>query len=427
MAADTSAIRGKRDWRARGAAFLAWWTGEISAFAREHFAALGGGGDVPLVAIEGDEVTLLEPRSAAGPETHVDLAAFDEPRRRSAFRALLQRAGETRDRVRVRLARGEALVRRVAMPMATEENLRQVLAFEMDRLTPFRAEEVYFDYRVLSRDAAAGRLSVAIAVARRELVDALLARLRALGANVQGLSVQEDPAGAAQPLDLLPSEQRGERETSRDRLVQRSLAGAVVVLLLFALGIPLWRKRETVVMVMPLVEKARVQAEATSRLSSRLEQQVNDYNFLLAKKYGSWPVLAYVEEISRLLPDNTWVQQLEVRTTGKTREVQISGETTSSSKLIEIFEQSKLLQNATPRGTVTRGSTPNSERFLIAAEARPRPLPDASPVTAAGAPTAPAQPPAPPPPTATVTPNAKAAPPAPPKASSAAPPKGAGK
>jgi general secretion pathway protein L len=312
----------------------------------------------------------------------------------------------------------------------------------MDRLTPFRAEDVYFDYRVVSRDAAAGRLSVAIAVARREVVDALLERMRALGANVQGVFVQEEPAGAAQPLDLLPSEQRGERETSRDRMVQRSLVGAVVVLLLFALGIPPWRKRETVVMVQPLVEKARAQAEATHRLSDQLERQVNDYNFLLAKKYGSWPVLAYVEEISRLLPDNTWVQQLEVRTTGKTREVQISGETTSSSRLIEIFEQSKLLQNATPRGTVTRGSTPNSERFMIASEARPRPLPDALPAAALPAPAAPPQsrpqrqPPAPTAPAATVTPTGKApanaSPAAPAKASpaaasSAAPPKGAAK
>lgn len=405
-AADLSATRGNRDWRARAAAFLGWWTGEIGAFAREHFAALGGGGDVPLVALEGDEVVLLEPRPAAGPDARVDLAAFDEPRRRSAFRALLQRAGETRDRVRLRLGRGEALVRRVAMPMATEENLRQVLAFEMDRLTPFRAEDVYFDYRVLSRDAAASRLAVVIAVARRDLVDARLERLRALGANVQGLSVPEESAGAAQPLDLLPSEQRGERETSRDRIVQRSLVAAVLLLLVLALAIPLWRKRETVVLVQPLVAKALAQAEATDRLSRQLERQVGDYNFLLAKKYGTWPVLAYVEEISRLLPDNTWVQQLEVKTTGKTREVQISGETTSSSRLIEIFEQSKLLQNATPRGTVTRGSTPNSERFMIAAEARARPLPEATPVVAGAAP---AQPPAAPP-------AAPAAPPAPPKA-----------
>ena len=55
----------------------------------------------------------------------------------------------------------EALVRRVTMPAATEENLRQVLGFEMDRLTPFRADDVYFDYRVVSRDAAAGQLAIA--------------------------------------------------------------------------------------------------------------------------------------------------------------------------------------------------------------------------------------------------------------------------
>ena len=57
-------------------------------------------------------------------------------------------------------------MRRVTMPAATEENLRQVLGFEMDRLTPLRADEVYFDYRVVSRDAAAGQIAVQLAVAR---------------------------------------------------------------------------------------------------------------------------------------------------------------------------------------------------------------------------------------------------------------------
>ena len=40
------------------------------------------------------------------------------------------------------------------MPAATEENLPQVLSFEMDRLTPFRSDEVYFDHRVVGRDRA---------------------------------------------------------------------------------------------------------------------------------------------------------------------------------------------------------------------------------------------------------------------------------
>src|SRR5207247_4977095 len=111
---------------------------------------------------------------------------------RNALRQLLEAAGETRGRVRLCLAREEALVRRVSLPAATEENLEQVLGFEMDRLTPFRAEDVYFDHRVVGRDPTSGQVHVLLAVARRDLVDSKVERLRAWGANLQGVTVQED-------------------------------------------------------------------------------------------------------------------------------------------------------------------------------------------------------------------------------------------
>lgn len=404
-------------WRTRLGAFWRWWSGEIEKLAYERFSALRGAASVPIVAIERDELLLLEPRAAVGPDTRIDLAPGgdgDAVRARGALQAMLRRVGETRSRVRLCLGQGEALLRRATMPAATEENLGQVLAFEMDRLTPFRAEDVYFDHRVVSRDAASGQIAVQLALARRSLVDERVERLRNLGANVQGVAVRDGLGHAVAPLDLLPSEQRGERETSRERLVQRSLLAVVLLLLGFALVIPMWQKRETYIALQPVVAKAKQEAESTDRIAGQLERQVNDYNFLLAKKHANYPVLAYVEEISRLLPDTTWVQQLEVKTAGKTREVLITGETTSSSKLIEILEQSNLLRNAAPRGTMTRGSTPNSERFMIQAEAPPRPLPEPVPLLAGAAPAASPAPtttpaPAAPPPAASPA-TAKAAP-----------------
>jgi general secretion pathway protein L len=215
-------------------------------------------------------------------------------------------------------------------------------------------------------------------------------RLRELGGNVQAVTVDEDGTAPAAALDLLPSERRGERESARERLVQRSLGAAVAILLALALLIPIWRKRETVIKLLPMVERAHQQAEAASRVSARLEREVGDYNFLLSRKYSNYPVLAFVEEFTRLLPDNTWLQQMVINTSGRGREIQITGETASSSRLIEILEQSKLMHNATPRGAVTRGSPPNTERFIIAAEASPRPAPEAMPVLQGPAPPAPA-------------------------------------
>ncbi len=359
-------------WRQKLALFWRWWTGELVHLLPERFAQLGGRTRLPVVEMAGDELILVEPKSAVGPQTRVAIAALDEPQRRQALRSLLERAGEQRQRVRVCLCHGEALVRRVTVPAATEENLSQVLAFEMDRLTPFRADDVYFDHRVVSRDPSAGQIGVQLAVARRELVDAQVAKMRALGASVQGVTVREGAGNAGFDLDLLPSEQRGERESSRERLVHRLLAAAVVVLAVLALLLPVWEKRQAVLALHPVVAKSKQEAEATDAIARELERQVADYNFLLGKKQGTYPAIAFVEEVSRLFPDNTWVQQLDVKTTGKAREVQASGETVSSSKLIELLEQSPILQNAAPRGSVVRGTVPGTERFVISAEARPR-------------------------------------------------------
>jgi len=120
-----------------------------------------------------------------------------------------------------------------------------------------------------------------------------------------------------------------------------------------------------------------------------------------------------LQDVTRLMPDNTWVQQFDLKQAGKTREVQITGETTSSSRLIEIMEQSQLLKSAQTRGTITRGSQPGSERFMIAAEVKPTAAPEPSPV--GDAPAAPgaaaaAKPPAAPAPTPAPAPAAAPAP-----------------
>jgi general secretion pathway protein L len=385
-------------WRQKTSTFWRWWTGELSQMLPDRLARSSR---VPVLAFEGGDIVLVEPRAVAGPESRVAAATLDAAAARTALRQLLTRAGETRMRARLRLGREAALVRRVTMPAATEENLSQVVAFEMDRLTPFRAEDVYFDQRVVSRDPNSAQVGVELALAQKAAVDALVARLRELGVSVQGVSIAED--SGSPPLDLLPSEQRGERESANERMLRNALLFAVGALFLVSLGYPVYQKREAVVAILPQIAKARQEAEATDVLVRSLERQVADYNFMQGKRHVPG-ALAFIEDLSRLLPDNTWVQQFDLRSAGKGREVQITGETVSSSRLIELLEQSTLLQNSAPRGTVTRGSQPGTERFMIAAEARSKPLPEAVPASEVALPAVP-----PPAPVATAAPPVPAA------------------
>jgi len=372
----------------RLAAFWRWWTQELAQLVPEAISPQGRLARLPLLTFEGDVLLLLglPPAESAS----VDLAALDLVEARAAVRALLERAGETRGRARLALGRDEILVRRVTLPLATEENLAQVLGFEMDRLTPFNSEDVYHDQRILSRDPGAGTLLALLAIARRDVMDAQVERLRALGVSVQGVSILEEPAHPGAPLDLLPAQHRGEGESRTERMVRRALVAASAVLLVAVLFVPIWQKRETAISLNPVVAKARQDAEATDAVARELERQVGEYNFLLAKKYGAYPALAYVEEVTRMLPDHTWVQELQIKNTGKTRELQIQGETNSSAKLLETLAQSRLLQDVNSRGTVTRGSVPGSERFMLTATTAPRAQPESVALAEAPVPVAPA-------------------------------------
>ena len=394
--ADYASGRSRPPLRQRAAAFWRWWTQELRQLLPERFSKFGGASRIPLVALRGGEVVLVDAKGTPGPApASVAMEALDPAAQRIAMRQFLEAAGETRGRVRLCLEREELLSRRVMLPAATEENLAQVLGFEMDRLTPFRAEDVYFDHRIVARDPATGQVQVLIAVARRDVIDSKVERLRTWGANVQGVTVHDEAAAGGAPLDLLPHGMKGQRDSGRDRLLVPGLAAAVFLLFAVALLYPVYQKRSAVIALHPLLAKAKQEAESTDVIRTALEKQVTDYNFLATRKLGSWPALAFVEEVSRLLPDNTWVNQMDVKTAGKNREVQVTGETASASKLIEIFEQSSVLQNAAPKGAVTRGSLPGTERFMIVAEARPRPLPPPRPLAevAEALPNAPVAPP----------------------------------
>src|SRR5438128_2362175 len=102
--AELQGVRGTPAWRLKLAAFWTWWTDEIARLIPERFAL--GAARLPVVALEADDVILLEPRDVADPR--ISLIGLEEVQQRAAIGALLDRAGETRRRARLALGRDEA-------------------------------------------------------------------------------------------------------------------------------------------------------------------------------------------------------------------------------------------------------------------------------------------------------------------------------
>ena len=128
---------------------------------------------------------------------HAGRAAIDACRRR------LWRRGAPRRRSSSRCRRARCCARR-ELPAAVEENLRQALAYDLDRHTPFKPDELHFDAVVVARDAAKKEIRVDLGGGAATVVDQPRRRAESWGATV--VAVAPDAARR-------PGAARGSRST----------------------------------------------------------------------------------------------------------------------------------------------------------------------------------------------------------------------
>ena len=163
--------------------FYNWWSGELAAFVPLRLRpAARFLSDAAFVAIEGKRVQVNCWREGRIERLDdLDLGPLPQAEQPLALRAWLSRALAPGAAPALLLQPGDALSHQIEMPRAAEESLRQAIAFELNRYTPFKANEVYFDCRVLKRMSGERGLTVQFAVAPKTRVDASLSLLAQAG------------------------------------------------------------------------------------------------------------------------------------------------------------------------------------------------------------------------------------------------------
>ncbi len=258
----------------------------------------------------------------------------------------------------LRFPTGQALTRVLALPLAAEKNLRQVAGFEMDRLTPFTASQVYYDAAVLERQPEQRRLRVELTALPRATVDPVLAHLRQQGLSPDMLDV----VGSRSSLNLLSPEQRPQRG-----LWGRRLRAAVVIasLLLVAavIALPIWQQRALVIGAIAKVDQAQKAANQALSLREQLDKTLETSRMLAQKKRSIPARVDLLRELTVILPDDTWVERLQI----KGDSAQIIGQSGKASALIGIVESSKFFSGAGFTSPVTTDPRTGKERFVLSA------------------------------------------------------------
>ncbi len=346
--------------------FLQWWGSELVQLLPMRWRAVFAAANARVFYEAG--VDALELRlEQAGRETLLasvslhDDAGESDPRLAATIDSALGESRRERDRWLL-LPGGQVLRRQFALPVAATERLREVMRHELDRQTPFRAEQVSYDCRVLSVDPVSKQAQVELLVLPLEKLDAALKPLGTLADGLAGVDAR-DPNGRPLRANLLPPARRWPRNR-RALLINLGLLAFALVAVLFGLMQSLDNRRAALQRLQATVDVRHREAQQVNALSQQLRQATEGAGFLARARAEKPPMLVLLADISQRLPDTTWVE----RFTQSEQQVYLTGFSKEATALVRQLQNSPYLHGAALSGSVQPDAATKLDRFTLTAE-----------------------------------------------------------
>ena len=266
----------------------------------------------------------------------------------------------------LRLGAAQVIATTVTPPIAAEPMLAQVVANQVELLAPWPADKALFAHEVTGRRPADGQLDVALTITGRKLVEDLIADARRIGLNPAIVDAGDEPAPPAR-INLLPQAKAG--APAGIRRIRRLLTLALTV----ALGIgTLGAVRTGLAVQADLaldadIASMRAKAREAGKLRSENEA-LERHNLMLARLKTEHPsVTITLEHLSRAIPDDTWLAELEVRS----KKLRLAGKSRNAPALIARLEAVPGLSLVRFGAPTTREAGADIDTFVIEADLAP--------------------------------------------------------
>jgi len=265
-------------------------------------------------------------------------------------------------RAELKLRPARVLFRPLELPQRATEFLAGVVRAQIDRLTPWTANDAAFGWSAPT-EAGGDRIAITVAATARAMVQPIVDALVAAGA--EAVAVIAAPPDAA-PITVLEHRRSGTLDVAR---VRRALV-AVLIVTGLAAGVSLS------VAGLAGMKLAREQEDLTRRIAERrmairLGREggpaATPLRALERRKYQNASSVIVLEALSQLLPDHTYVTELRI----EGDKLRVIGITRDAPSLIRLMEQSPNFTRATFFAPTTRAASDPGERFHIEAQIEP--------------------------------------------------------
>jgi general secretion pathway protein L len=340
--------------------YVAWWARQMRDLLPGQFGGADGQTQVALiVAPEAGDAGLSAALRRDAQLTPLGRFAAD----RAGVAALRDAAGLGGRPIAVwlRLPSAALLEKQLTFPLAAERELRRALTYEMDRETPFTADEVWWSWRVDHRDKTRGQLRLTVFLIPKTAGDAFIALLRQGGLTPTAIAAP----GADGELRQIPLNGETDIRAARSGWV-RPLAIACAVLALVAVILPFARQSLSLSRADGRIAELKNQVDAVQQLRRRLDNVAGAGASAAMEQAGSTDVLKALAETTRILPDDTHLVDFSLHR----RKVSFSGQSADAARLIGLLAGDPFFKDPAFAAAVPRQPGSKLDSFSINAEVR---------------------------------------------------------
>ncbi|GBQ95287.1 general secretion pathway protein L [Asaia lannensis NBRC 102526] len=254
------------------------------------------------------------------------------------------------------LPEGQIMQRSVTLPLAAEHDLDAVLRFEMDRLTPFPADALFWAQTLLHRDTALNQIVLALWIAPRHLVDPVMDQLTSMGITPDWL---ENDHGSARIALLRQSAPLDRVKDPRFALPVMACVLLVVFLLVGAV-----HQSHRLAIDESRIAGLRTPALQASQLRRMIEEKRAGARLVQDARTRLGDPMQILSVLTELLPDDTFLTDLSL----KQGQLLISGQSGEPASLIRTLSASPLLHNPVFVAPVTHLTGQTASLFSIRAD-----------------------------------------------------------
>ena len=250
------------------------------------------------------------------------------------------------------------LQKEISLPLATEENLENVISYEIDRYTPFKKDDVYFNVKIKGRNKKEKKIHVVLSVIKRKLLDEVLEFSKACEISVGDIyRVDNGIDENINFVDFLGDV----GQQGKSSAINKWLWWLVVLLTICALIMPIAKNYW---LAQKLSEELAVIEGEVTEVRELLKQYKNvQSNVSLVKKLNvnNTKVIKLLNDLTKIIPDDTSLSRFAL----EEGVVRIQGVSDAASKLIPMLDASDGFDDVRFVAPVTQDRNSGKEKFTI--------------------------------------------------------------